>query len=198
MSGYKCNIGLIIVLFSLFSFKAFSQQTNIGSSLPEVNSAKDILKPGLNYTIGSNYMFVPRMGSVYAITVSPSVSVPLSPKLSVDGGIIAGYYYSAPFKSQNEDLAYGSFTGLSVYGSASYHINPQLTLYGSAFKQLAGTSPFNDLPKTSYSIGSSYDFGNFKIGVSLQTSKWDNMYDSPYPIYGTQGFYSPFEQRVLH
>jgi hypothetical protein len=194
MSGYKCNIGIIIFLVSLFSFQAFSQQMNIGSSLPEVNSAKDILKPGLNYTIGSSYMFVPRMGSVYSVTLSPSFSVPLSPKLSVDGGIIAGYYYSAPLKSKNEDLAYGSFTGLSVYGSASYHFNPQLTLYGSAIKQLAGTSPFNVLPKTSYSIGSSYDFGNFKIGVTIQTSKWDNMYNGPFPINGTQGFYSPFER----
>jgi hypothetical protein len=194
MSGYKCNIGIIIFLVSLFSFQAFSQQMNIGSSLPEVNSAKDILKPGLNYTIGSNYMFVPRMGSVYSVTLSPSFSVPLSPKLSVDGGIIAGYYYSALLKSQNEDLAYGAFTGLSVYGSASYHINPQLTLYGSAIKQLAGTSPYNVLPKSSYSIGSSYDFGNFKIGVSIQTSKWDNMYDSQFPINGTQGFNSPFER----
>jgi len=134
------------------------------------------------------------MGSVYSVTLSPSFSVPLSPKLSVDGGIIAGYYYSSQMNSKNDDLAYGSFTGLSVYGSASYHINPQLTLYGSAFKQLAGTSPFNVLPKTSYSIGSSYDFGNFKIGVSIHTSKGDYNYDSPFPINGTQGFYSPFER----
>jgi len=194
MAVRRCTISLIVCLLSLFSVQAFSQQMDIGSSLPEVNSEKDILKPRLNYTIGSSYLFVPHVGSVYAVTVSPSFTVPLSPKLSVEGGIIAGYYYSAPLKSINEDLTYGSFTGLSVYGSASYHINPQLTLYGSAIKQLAGTSPFNVLPKTGYSIGSSYDFGNFKIGVSLHTSKWDNMYGSPFPINGTQDFYSPFER----
>jgi hypothetical protein len=85
-----------------------------------------------------------------------------------------------------------------VYGSASYHINPQLTLYGSAIKQLAGTSPFNVLPKTSYSIGSTYDFGNVKIGVSFRMSEWDYYY-SPFQINGSQGFYSPFEQsRIFH
>lgn len=194
MAVQKYNISLIIALVSLLSVQAFSQQMNIGSSLMEDNSAKVILKPGLNYMIGSNFLAVPHLGSVSAFTISPSLSVPLSPKLSVDGGIIAGYYYSAPWKSNNDGLAYGSFTGLSVYGSASYNINPQLTLYGSAIKQLSGTSSFSVLPKTSYSIGSSYNFGNFSIGVSFQTSKWDDIYNSPFPINGSQGFYFPYNR----
>jgi hypothetical protein len=193
MAVRRCKISLIVCLVSLIPVQVFSQQMNTGGSLSEDNSAKAVLKPRLNYTLGSNFMFVPHLGSVYAVTLIPSLSVPLSPKLSVDGGIIAGYYYSSPWKSSNEDLAYGSFTGLSVYGSASYHFNPQFTIYGSAIRQLAGTSPFNVLPKTSYSIGSTYDFGNVKIGVSLRMSEWDNIY-SPFPINGSQGFYSPFEQ----
>jgi hypothetical protein len=196
MAVRRCNISLIICLVSLFTVPAFSQQMNIGSSLVEDNSKTVILKPRLNYTIGSNFMIVPHLGSVSAVTLSPSLSVPLSPKLSVDGGIIAGSYYSSPWKSSNEGLAYGSFTGLSVYGSASYHINPQLTLYGSAIKQLAGTSPFNVLPKTSYSLGSSYDFGNIKIGVSFRMSEWDNNY-IPFPINGSQGFYTPYERNWI-
>jgi len=193
MAVRKFRIILIIGLVSLFSVQAFSQQTNIVSSRTDDSSAKVILKPRLNYMIGSNFMVVPHLGSFSAVTVSPYLSVPLSAKLSVDGGIIAGYYYSAPWRSNNEGFAYGSFTGISVYGSASYHLSPQFTLYGSAIKQLAGTSSFSVLPKTSYSIGSSYDFGNFSIGVSFQTSKWDNTY-IPFPINGSQGFYTPFER----
>jgi hypothetical protein len=194
MSGYKCNINLIIVLVSLFSVQAFSQHINIGDSLPGYHSAKVNLKPRLNYMIGSNYLVLPHLGSVTAFTLFPSLSIPLSPKLSVDGGIIAGYFYSAPWNSNQEGAVYGSFNELSVYGSASYHFNPQLTLYGAGIKQLAGTSPFNSLPKSSYAIGSTYNFGNFSIGVTLQMSKWNEIL-SPLPFNGSQGFYSPFEQR---
>lgn len=192
MSGSRCNISIIIVLFSLFSFQAFSQQKNIGNSLTEDNSAKVFFKPRLNYFAGSSFIFVPHLGSVTAFTLSPSLSIPLSPKLSVDGGILVGYSYSAPF-SNHEGSMYGSYSELSVYGSATYHFNPQLTLYGSAVKQLATTSPYFVLPKSSYTIGSAYDFGNFSIGVTLQVSKWDNIY-SPYQINGPPGFYSPFNQ----
>ena len=194
MSGCKCNISLIIVLVSLFSVKAFSQQKNIGDSLPGYNSAKVNLKPRLNYMIGSNFLVFPHLGSVTAFTLSPSLSIPLSPKLSVDGGIIAGYFYSAPWNSNPEGAVYGAFNELSVYGSASYHFNSQLTLYGAGIKQLAGTSPFNSLPKSSYAIGSTYNFGNFSIGVTLQMSKWNDIL-SPLPFNGSQGFYSPYEQR---
>jgi hypothetical protein len=198
MFGSKCNLSLIVVLGSLLSLQAFSQQMNNGNSLTEDNSAKVILKPSMHYMIGSSFMAVPHLGSVTSATLSPSISIPLSPKLSVDGGIIAGYFYSAPFNSNYEGGAYGSFRELSIYGSASYHFNPQLTLYGSAIKQLVSTSPFYSLPKSSYTVGSAYDFGNFSIGVSFQMSKWDNIC-SPFPVNGSRGFYSPFEQsRFLH
>jgi hypothetical protein len=114
--------------------------------------------------------------------------------LSVDGGIIAGRYYSSLWNSDPEGAMHGAFNGISVYGSASYHFNSQLTLYGTGIRQLAGTSPFYLLPKSSYSIGSTYNFGSFSIGVALQVSRWDNSF-STFPINGSQGFYFPYEQR---
>ena len=148
--------------------------------------------------IGSSFIGIPHVGSVSAVTLSPGLSVPLSPKLSLEGGIMASYYYFAPWKSDIGGFSYGTFNGLSVYGSASYHFNPQLTLYGSAIRQLAGNSAFYVIPKSSYSIGSAYDFGDFSIGVSFQISKWDNVY-SPFPMNGSRGFNSPVGQnRVSH
>jgi hypothetical protein len=118
----------------------------------------------------------------------------VSPKLSVEGGIIAGRYFA--FGNFNhESPITREFTGLSVFGSASYHVNSQLTLYGTGIKQLTGTSPFNFLPKSSYSIGSTYKFGNSSIGVTLQMSKWNNNL-SPFSF--SQGFYSPYEQGPAH
>jgi len=189
----KCNISLIVVLVSLFSIQAFPQQINYGDSLTEHNSQKVNLKPVLQYSVGSTFMFVPHLGSVTGFTLSPSLSIPLSPKLSVEGGFIAGRFYSALSNLNPEGAITGSFNNFSVYGSASYHINSQLTIYGSGIKQLAGTSSLNFLPKSSYAIGSTYNFGNFSIGVTLQMSKYNDILRS-LPINGSHGFYSPYEQ----
>ena len=194
MSGSKCNISLIIVLVSLFSIQAFSQQINYGDSLSGYNSRKAILKPQLHYSLGSTFMFVPHLGTVSGFTLTPVLSIPLSPKLSVDGGIIAGRVYSALGNFNPEGVINGAFNELSVFGSATYHINSQLTVFGTGIKQLTGTSPFNFLPKSSYSIGSTYKFGNSSIGVTLQISKWNDIH-APMPFGGSQGFYSPYEQR---
>ncbi len=193
MVGCKCNISLIIVLVSVFSIQAFSQQINYGDSLNGHNAPEVNLKPRLHYSIGSTLIVVPHLGSVTGFTVSPFLSIPLSSKLSVDGGIIAGRFYSSLLNFNPEGAMFGSFNEISGYVSANYHFNSQLTLYGTGIKQLAGSSPFYFLPKSSYIIGSRYNFGNFSIGVALQVSKWDNNF-SPLPKNGSQGFYSPYEQ----
>jgi long-subunit fatty acid transport protein len=187
-------MSLIFVLIFLSSNQVFSQQIIHHDSLSVESSQKVNLKPGLRYSVGSSVMFVPHLGTVTAFTLSPSLSVPLSAKLSVNGGIIAGRLYSALWNYNNEGTMYEAFNELSVYGSASYQINPQLTLYGLGIKRLTETSPFYSLPNSSYAIGSTYKFGSFSIGVSLQMSKWNNTF-SPLPINFSQGFYSPFEQR---
>ncbi len=167
---------------------------NYGDSLTEYNSLKGNLKPKLNFSLGSTYLIVPHFGTVNGFTLSPSISVPLSPKLSVEGGIIAGRYYSPSMNFNSEGMINGAFNTLSVYGSASYHINSQLTVYGARIRQLTGTTPFSYLPKSSYAIGSTYKLRNASIGITLQMSKWnDNL--TPFPFRGSQGFYSPFEQR---
>jgi hypothetical protein len=194
MFGWKCNISLIIVLVSIFSNQASSQKINFRDSLNSDNSQKVNLKPRVDYSIGSTFMVIPHLGSVTGFTVSPSLSVPLSPKLSVNGGVIAGRFYSNLWNSSPEGATYGAFNELSVYGSASYHVNSQLTLYSTGIRRLTNTSPFYSPPKSSYTIGSTYNFGSFSIGVALQMSKWDNNF-SPLPINSSQGFYSPFEPR---
>jgi len=194
MSGLKCNISLIIVLVSLFSVQAFSQQIDYSDSIARYNSPRANLKPNLHYSIGSTFVVVPHLGNVTGFTISPYLSIPLSPKLSVDGGIIAGRFYPAFRNFSQEGEMCGAFIGLSVYGSASYHLNSRLTLYGTGIKQLAGTSPLYIFPKSSYTFGSTYNFGSFSIGFALQMSKWDNT-GSPFLINGSQGFYSPYEQR---
>ena len=94
ISGFKSNISIIIVLVSLFSIQSFSQQINWGDSLSPYIASKVNLKPGLHYSIGSTSLVVPHLGSVTGFTFSPFLTIPLSPRWSVEGGIIAGRYYS--------------------------------------------------------------------------------------------------------
>jgi hypothetical protein len=193
MSGYKFNISLIIVLVSLFSFQAFSQKINNSDSLAEYNSSRIILKPALHYSVGSTFTVIPHLGSVTGFTISPSLSVALSPKLSFEGGIIAGRFYSTFSDFNLEREISGSFSELDIYGTARYHVSSKLTLYGTGIKQLTSTSPFFSLPKSSYSIGSDYKFGNFSVGLSLHISKWNNNL-SPMSLSDHQGFFPPFNQ----
>lgn len=195
MSGCKCNISLIIVLVSLFSVRALSQQTSNRDSLFMYNSPKVISKPQLHYSLGSSFMIIPHLGTVTGFTINPFLSVPLSSKLSVEGGIIASRFYSALGNFNPESTINGAFNEFSVYGSASYRFNSQLTVYGTGIKQLTSNSPFNSLPKSSYSIGSTYNFGNFSIGVTMQMSKWNNNL-GPLPF--SKGFYSPYGADRTH
>ena len=194
MSGSKYKTGFAFVLISLFSIQAFSQQINYGDSLNNNIPPQLKLKPILHYSVGSTFIAVPHSGSFIGFTATPELSIPLSPKLSVDGGIIAGRYYSNPGNIYPEGTVNGAFSTLSVYGSASYHFNSQLTLYGAGIRQLAGPSQYNLLPKSSYTIGSTYNFGSFSIGVAVHMSNWNSNF-SPFPVNGSQGLYSPFGQR---
>jgi hypothetical protein len=186
---YKMSITIVLVLF--LTNQAFSQQINYPDSIPVDIAQKSILKPRLVYSVGSSFMFVPHLGNVTSVTVANSLSVPITPKLSVNGGIIAGRIYSSLYNSYSEGSMYSAFNELSVYGSANYQVNPRLSLYGMGIRQIAGNSPFHSFPKSSYIIGSSYNFGNFSIGVSMQMSKWDNGF-TPFPINGPRGFYPSF------
>ncbi len=192
MTGSRCKISFIIVLVSLFSVQALSQQNIYRDSLAAHNSQKVNLKPQLHYSLGSTFMFIPHLGSIAGVTISPVLSLPLSPKWSVDGGIIAGRY-SAFGNFNPEGVRTGEFNQLSVFGSASYHVNSQLTLYGAGIKHVTSNSPFY-LPKSTYVIGSNYNFGSFSIGLSMQMSKWNNNFN-PLPFNESQGFYFPNELR---
>ncbi len=193
MSVTKFNISLIVILISLLSGRAFPQGISYRDTLGLNNSQQLKLKPKIVYSVGSSFMFIPRYGSVTGFTISPSLSVPVSPHLSFNAGIIAGRFYSDLQMPTLEGSMNGAFNEISLFGSANYHVNSRLTLYGAGIKRLTNASPFNTLPNSSYTIGSTYTFGSFSIGVEMQMSQWNNNFNS-LPINGRHGFYSPFER----
>ncbi|HKK43249.1 MAG TPA: hypothetical protein VJ963_12620 [Bacteroidales bacterium] len=193
MRRRKCSISIIVVLILLVSVPAISQQISYKDSLAENNTLKENPKPGINYSVGSSFMYIPHYGSVTGLVISPSISVPLSSKWSVSGGIIAERYYSTFGYHSSEGLTCRTFNNITLYGSASYHVSPKLTLYGIGTKRLTNNSPFYPMPKSSYAIGSRYNFGDFSIGLTLHVSKWNDTF-SPVPFNSSRGFYSPYGQ----
>ena len=194
MFGYKSNIFIISALVSLLSVQALSQQIKYPDSLSENNSEKVNLKPHLQYEVGSSFTSFSHLGTISGLTMSPILSIPVSPKLLLNGGVIAGRFYSTLQNFNPESEINRAYAELSVYGSAIYSINSQLTVYGTGIKQLTSNSPYYSLPKSSYSIGSTYNFGDFSIGVTLRMSKWNDTFSSS-PFNDSQEFYSPFMQR---
>jgi len=121
MTGLKCKYCLIVILSGLFSLQAFPQKPVTSDSIAEFNHPVVDLRTGLHYSLSGTFLVIPHLGSVSGYTFSPYLSVPLSPKLSVEGGIIAGRYFSSLFNSTSENALHGSFNQVSLYGSASYH-----------------------------------------------------------------------------
>jgi hypothetical protein len=180
MVGNKKFLFLVAVLVLTGSIQAFSQQFG----KPDSGQLK--VKPFVHYTVGSSVTFIPHYGTFTGFTVSPTISVPLNPKLTVEGGLIAGNYFSSFRGFGTEGRMNGSFTSVSLFGSALYHVSPRFMVYGSGLKQLYSNSPYSYFPRNYYTVGTTYNFGNFSIGASLQMSTWDNNFmpmNSPNRLY---------------
>jgi hypothetical protein len=191
MTGKKGNKVFIVLLVALFSARAFSQQLTPGDSILPSVSGEALLKARLSYSVGSSYIYIPHMGTVTGFTVAPSVSLPLSPKLRLEGGIIAGRFYPSFRGLSPEGLSGYAFNSVSLYASAIYQVSPQLIIYGSGVKQVSGGYQFTMLPKSSYSLGSRYNFGGFSVGVTVQVSDRIN-YPGTLPFNSPRGLTSPY------
>jgi hypothetical protein len=179
---------LLFITFSVFPEMIFSQD-NI---LPDNLITKSVVvrkKPEFHYSVGSNFMFMPRFGSVSGVDFRPVLVYPVSQKLSVEAGLIAGHYFTS-FKNSLLDQAIGGgYYSLSMFGSATYHVSPALSFYGTGIKQLAGTNPMLNMYGNSFSIGSTLKLGNITLGAEFHVR---DQYDfNPYPRFGGSHSYFP-------
>jgi hypothetical protein len=186
----KCVLFTLIFCFIL-PLQIFSQE--IGSADSLENFIYPVIKrtPRINYSVGSNYTFIPRYGSITGFNASTFVSYPVTSKMSVQGGLIAGMYYPVMKNSFTESGINNSCNTLSLFGSASYQLNKRLTVYGTGIRQLAGSVSMYNMPTNSFSIGSTLNFGTFSIGAEIQMSDWNNYY-SPSPFGGINSPFSSY------
>jgi hypothetical protein len=179
---------IIICAVSLIPEKAFSQYNLVPDSLFS-NSVVIRKKPEFHYSAGSSFMYMPRFGSVSGVDFRPVLVYPVTGKLSVEAGLIAGHYFTSFKNSLLEQAIGGGYSSLSLFGSATYHVSPVLSFYGIGIKQLAGTNPMLNMYGNSFSIGSSLKLGNITLGAEFHVR---DQYDfNPYPRFGGSHSYFP-------
>ncbi len=191
MSIRKLLYCIIAFLCLLNTRNTFAQGIEVFDSIGEPSYLKVKSGPQMRNSVGSSFMFMPKYGSVSGLTASSFLVLPITLKLSVEGGVIAGRYFPVMKNFPSEQGANHFYNTLSFYGSANYQITPRLSLYGTGIKQLGAFIPFNHLPSSSYSFGSNLNFGNFTIGAEIRMTDWDNYY-FPSPFGAEMGNFSSY------
>ena len=175
----------------MISGNAFAQQEEFKDSLNLPGSIQVRSKPQLHYSIGSSFTYIPRYGSVTGLTLSPYYSYPVSSKFSIEAGLMAGRFYPIMKNAFPESGINNPFNSVSVFGSARYQLNQRLSVYGTGTRQIIGSHPLYNFPTSSFSVGSTLDFGNFSIGAEIRMSD-QNYYNSAYPFGGNRGYFPSY------
>jgi len=172
---------IIMFLSFLYTRDAFAQGVEAQDSIDEQSNMQAKTGPQVHYSIGSSFLHIPKHGSITGLTASSFLLFPVTHKLSVEGGIIAGRYFPVLKNFTPELQANNSYNTLSLYGSANYQVNRHLSFYGTGIKQLGVPIPLYNQPSGSYSFGSNLNFGNFTIGAEIRMTDWDdNYFPSPF------------------
>jgi hypothetical protein len=121
-------------------------------SSPEMNN---LYKPQYHFNFGSSYSYFPSFGGGMNMFASPSVTIPLSKRIFVDGGIIASTSLLPGLSSLELNNKVSNFKSLAIYGSTIYQVSPKLIVYGTGVKQLVNTKlpyPYSSLNHNSFSL----------------------------------------------
>jgi hypothetical protein len=174
------KLGKYIYLVLLFIPAILFAQEDEKISSPEKDK---LYKPQYHFNLGSSYSYFPSLGGGMNMFASPSVSVPLSKRIFVEGGIIASTSILPGFSPFEINQSVKNFNSLAIYGSTLYQVTPKLTIYGTGIKQLMNTKlpfPNSSMNPNSFSIGSYLRLGNnITIGASINMSDNYN-FDSPF------------------
>ena len=152
-----------------------------------------------NTNVGSSFMYSKAFGSASEFFAAPQVNYGITPKFAIHGGLM--FSYTSFFGQANSDEnGYSmpiAFPGMSLYGSASYQLNKNVTFYGTGIRHMSNfyskdVPAFMNKPYNSYSFGSSIRLGNkVTIGASFHVND-RNKYNSPFLSPSNGAYYSPF------
>ncbi len=157
---------------------------------PELQEAV-LQEPGLrgswDLTLGTTFSHMRGVGSGMMFYTAPSVTMPLTNRWSLHGGMMVTHYQGFNPVVTGETLNPASFSGLAVFAAASYRMSERLLLHGSGVKQLlpmgplllAGT-PLAAYPMDNISLGATYKMGDHvTIGASVNMNQGYGYYSVP-------------------
>ena len=172
----------------------------IGVEKDNSKNVKTTFRPDVSISLGTSFSSFAHGFNAFGTYIMPEITLPISKKFSVRAGI----GYSTMFISTPENT--GSIFGQnnlqygSVYVSGIYHINPKLTIAGTAFKT------FDLAPQNNEINTQSLDFSNegFIIDVEYKVTEnfrinagFSYQKQSPYNYYYNPGGFnmhpSPFQ-----
>ncbi len=164
---------IIIIYILLLGFSvSLVQSQEFGSNVVGVEKEKptnleNTFKPDISVSLGTSFSSFGPGFNTFGTYIMPEITMPLSKKFSVRAGI----GYSTMFVSTPEST--GSIFGQNnlqygtVYVSGLYHVNPKLTIAGTAFKT------FDLAPQNNEINPQSLDFSNegFIIDVEYKVTE---------------------------
>jgi len=150
--------------------------------------------PGISYTVLVSSGF---WGNGYSWSVAPEVSLKVSPRLRIQGGVVytsqMGHNGFIPFGPVSRSSIPG-YSSAYLYASGTYALKPGLFLSGSVRKNLwrnrppGGFSSFGYTPGDSYSLRMDYFISrSLRIGAEIRYSN-DFYQDYPMPVYFSPGW----------
>lgn len=164
---------IIIIYILLLGFSvSLVQSQEFGSNVVGVEkenttSLENTFKPDISVSLGTSFSSFGPGFNIFGTYIMPEITMPLSKKFSFRAGI----GYSTMFVNTSEgtgsifgqnNLQYGT-----VYVSGLYHVNPKLTIAGTAFKT------FDLAPQNNEINPQSLDFSNegFIIDVEYKVTE---------------------------
>ncbi len=197
------KVGLIIVLVNFLVLPAMAQEYkndfNFSSEFDTLVIPEKNQRLTWDTNLGSSFIYSKAFGSATEFFAAPQVNYGITPKFAIHGGLM--FSYTSVFGQSNSDengyMMPIAFPGMSVYGSASYRLNKNVTFYGTGIRHMSNfyskdAPAFLNKPYNSYSFGSSIRLGNkVTIGASLHVND-RNKYNSPFLGPSDGAYYSPF------
>ncbi len=153
-------------VFLFFPAFVYSQDTNDFSSADHLK----LLSPQYHLSIGSSFMYFSTQGSGMNFFAAPNILVPLTKRISVNGGIIFSNNIINSNLNNELSLPVRNLVGLDIYGSTIYQLTPKIVLYGAAMKQfLSAPGNVNHplISQDSYTFGSSLKISK---GITIDAS----------------------------
>jgi len=152
------------------------------------------LRVGMN--VGTSYAFASGYGSGMRFYAAPTLTMPVTGRLSLHAGVLASSFYPVSGKLVPETGMPAMLSSLSLFAAASYQLNDRLTLHGAGVKQLVNAPvnyPLMPYPVDNLSLGATFRLGdNVTIGASVSVRS-NNGYNYIPPFsYPVSPFVSPF------